>query len=214
MRCSLLARNMLLVLGALSILMCAGAGLAADDFGSRVVVEGGLLRPLGELGADFDESFLGLGADSGYEVGFRFRKPVKPALSISPAFHFVDFESHVLLDAAENEFKTEAFSYRLTLEGMLKPRCGDEGARPFLAVAAGLYRNRVVGFYDDPTAPERDYSVNSFGYSVRWGFATENFELSFVAHRNRVETWRFFETDSKASYRWNSLSVRLGYILP
>ena len=195
-------------------LISAEAGQAADDPVNRLVLEGGLLQPRGDLGADFDETFLGLGADTGYEAGFRFRLPMTPAFSISPGFHFVDFQSHVLTDAAEQEFKTEALSYRFTLEFMLMPHCEGASARPFLAVAGGLYRNRVVGFYDDPTAEERNSSVNSFGYSVRGGFAVGNYEVSFVAHRNRVETLQFFQTESRESYCWNNMGVRVGYLLP
>ena len=205
---------MLSVLCLAPTLLLAGVGSAADNPGSRVVFEGGLLRPLGELGADFDPSFLGLGAEDGYEVGFRLRLPVTPALSVSPGFHFVNFKSHLSIGAGEQEYKTEALSYRFTLEGMLKPRCKGGQVRPFLAVAAGLYRNRVVGYYEDAVAEERDDSINSFGYSARWGFATNSVELSFVAHRNRVRTWRFFPTDGKECYRWNNLGVRLGYLLP
>ncbi len=202
----------LLLLG--PILLLSSAALAADNPGSRVVLEGGMVWPMGELGADFSEESLGLGADTGYEVGFRFRLPVTPLLSISPGFHFVDFKSHLLTNEVEQEFKTEALSYRFTVEGMLKQHQGAGGIRPFLAVAGGLYRNRVVGFYDDPAAAERNNSVNTFGYSIRAGLATNSFELSCVVQRNQVETYHFFRTGFKESYRWDSFSIRLGYLLP
>ena len=188
-------------------------GLAAD-LDSRVVIEGGLIQPQNNLVADFNEATLGLGAENGYEAGFRFRLPLTSFFSISPGFHLVDFGSHVLTDVDEEEYKTEALSYRFTLEGMLKPRFEDRWIRPFVAVAAGLYRDRVVGFYDDPFAQERNNSVNSFGYSVRVGLAVDSFELSWVTHRNRVDTWQFFRTDSRESYRWDNQGVRLGYLMP
>ena len=213
-RCDLVLwdKKLIFLLGGL--LLFPLAGYAGDSESSQTVVEVALLRPVGELGAAYDETFVGLGADTGYEVGFRLRLPLTPNFSISPGFHFVDFESHLLIDEAEEEFKTEALSYRFTMEGMLRPRCGNETVRPFLAVAAGLYRNRIVGFYDDPFAAERNDSINSFGYSVRWGFTTNHYEVSFVVHRNRVDTWKFFPKDAKQSYRWDNFAVRLGYPLP
>ncbi|MBU8870161.1 MAG: hypothetical protein KOO60_04710 [Gemmatimonadales bacterium] len=206
--------NKMQVLWVGSMLLLSSTGLAADDFDSRVVLEGGLVWPQGELSSDFDESSLGLGAEAGYEIGFRFRLPVTRIFSISPGFHFVDFKSHLFTHEDEQEYRTEALSYRFTLEGMLKYGNQERPIRPFLAVAAGLYRDRVVGFYDDPDAEERSNSVNTFGYSARLGLATKNFELSCVVHRNRVETWHFFPTESKEGYSWDNLGVRLGYLLP
>ncbi len=195
-------------------LVTASAAIAANDLDSQVAIEGGIVWPSGELSSDFGEETLGLDADMGYEIGFRFRLPLTPAFSLSPGFHFVDFKNHVFVDEAESEYNTEVFCYRFTLEAMLQKSDKSSLFRPFLAVGAGLYRDRVVGYYDDPTALERNSSINTFGYSVRIGLAINGFELSCVTHRNRVETWHFFRTGSKESYRWDNLNLRLGYLLP
>ena len=201
-------------LPALCLVLLTAAGTASAMESTRVVIEGGVLRPLAELGAAYEPVNFGLGAGDGYEVGFGLRYPVAKAWVISPAFHFVDFERHVLTDAAENEFRTEALSYRTTAELMWSPEGREGGLRALLAVGGGLYRNRVVGYYDDPAIEERNDTVNTFGWYLRWGFRSDSFEVSFLWNRNTVRTWRYFEADERGKYGWHSLGVRLGYLLP
>ncbi len=181
---------------------------------SQIIIEGGLLFPLGDLGAELDKASQGLGAKTGYEIGFRLSLPVTSVFSVSPGFHFADFKSHIFADDAEQEYKTEALCYRFSIEGMLKKSTGGWKIQPFLAVAAGLYRDRVVGYYDDPTAEKQNASINSLGYSVRLGLAFHNFELSSVMNYNRVETWHFFKTGIKEDYNWDHWGLRLGFFLP
>ncbi len=195
------------------LVLLVAAGAAAKE-SSRVVIEGGALRPLAELGANYDPARLGLGAGDGYEIGAGLRLPLNNSWVISPAFHFADYGRHVLTDAAENEFRTEALSYRTTAELMWIPSVRGKGLRPILAIGCGLYRNRMVGYYDDPAIEERDDTVNTLGWFLRWGFRSRNFEVSFVAHRNEVRTWRYFEAGRQGEYGWHSLSARLGYLMP
>lgn len=204
-------------LPALILVLLIGAVAAQAKESTRIVVEGGVLRPLAELGDAYEPINFGLGAGDGYEVGFAVRYPLADAWILSPAFHFVDFERHVLTDAAENEYRTEALSYRTTAELMWSPEGpegSEEGLRLLLAIGGGLYRNRVLGFYDDPLIEERDDTVNTFGWFLRWGFRSESFEVSFLWHHNEVRTWRFFEADERGEYGWHSLGFRLGYLLP
>jgi outer membrane receptor protein involved in Fe transport len=67
------------------------------------------------------------------------------------------------------------------------------GPRPFLALAAGLYRNRVQGFINN-FEEDHDESVNSLGVSFRGGVQVLGFELSLVYHVNRFNTWAFHQS--------------------
>lgn len=202
-----------LALAACSFFTGGTAVLAADELSSRVVIEAGFVQPGADLGAEFNPTLRDFGAETGYEAGFRLRVPVTEAMSVSPGFHFVDFGSYSFQDAAGVEFQTEALSYRFTLEWMYRSRTKSV-LRPFIALAGGLYRNRVVGFYEDPTAEKRNDSVNTLGYSGRAGLLVGNFELSAVVHRNGFDTRRYFVPDAGQSYGWHQAAVRLGYLLP
>lgn len=187
---------------------------AAPEMGKRVAVDGAWLRPRGELADAFDPSTGGLGAGPGYEVGIRFRLPVSHTIRLSPGFHFADFEDQVVTDLAENEYTTGAYSYRFTLEIMWIPDCGGGTVRPFAALGGGLYRDRVVGHWGDPGGEVRNDSSNTFGYRLRLGATTDDFEVGLVAHRNEVNTLHFFPTRSPARYRWNNIGVQVSYLLP
>jgi hypothetical protein len=197
-----------------SVFAVGSAVSATDDRNSRVAIEGGLVNPGGNLGSAFGKADLSLGADTGYEVGFRLRLPLTQSLSVSPGFHFVDFKSHALNLTDDLEFLTESLSYRFTLEWMYAWVDARKFGRPFVAIAGGLYRNRVVGFYDDPTKEQRDDSVNTFGYSARAGLVVRGFEASVVVHRNEVDTRRYFLTGAVENYQWHQIGLRFGYLLP
>lgn len=201
-----------LLAGVALLLLLAVPASARDKV--RVVLEGGAVRPLAELGAEFNPGQHGLGQDDGYEAGVGVRIPVADAWTLSPAFHFVDFGRHELEPDQNEPWRTEAISYRTTAELAWCPPVERGPLRPLLAIGGGLYRNRVVGYYDDPEIEERDDTVNTFGWYLRWGFRSDAIEVSFLAHRNTVRTWRWFETDTRARYDWNNLAVRFSYLLP
>lgn len=204
-----------LLTGAALLLLLTGPASAQDRV--RIVLEAGAVRPLGELAADFDPDEGGLGQDNGYEVGVGLRVPVAAAWTLSPAFHYVDFGRHEMEPDEDEPWRTEAISFRTTAEVAWCPPVEHGPLRPLLAVGGGLYRNRVVGYYDDPEVidtGERDDTVNTFGWYLRWGFRSDAMEVSFLAHRNTVRTWRYFENDSKTKYGWNNLAVRFSYLLP
>lgn len=202
--------------GVALLLLFAVPASARDDV--RIVLEGGAVRPLAELGATFDSGERGLGQGDGFEIGVGLRVPVAEAWTLSPAFHYVGFGRHELEPDADEPWRTEAISFRTTAELAWCPPVRSGPLRPLVAIGGGLYRNRVVGYYDDPLlieTGERDDTVNSFGWFLRWGFrAADSVEVSFLAHRNTVRTWRYFETDAKAKYGWNNLAVRFSYLLP
>lgn len=213
MRALLFPRNLPRLLpGAVLLLLLVGPASARDDI--RVVLEGGAIRPLSELGAEYAPGQRGLGQSDGFEIGLGLRVPVADAWTVSPGFHYVDFGRHEWIDEAEEAWRTEAISLRTTAELMWCPPARRGPLRPLLAVGGGLYRNRVVGYYDDPESTERDDTVNSFGYYVRWGIRSGALEISFLAHRNVVRTWRYFEGEKRGKYGWHGLAVRVSYLLP
>ncbi len=85
--------------------------------------------------------------------------------------------------------------------------------RPFLALAMGLNRNRVQGFYQDFVA-EMDESLNSLGVSFRVGMQIVGFELSLVYNLNRFNTWHFYRSDYRERYNWDNMGLRVGWLVP
>jgi len=59
-----------------------------------------------------------------------------------------------------------------------------------------------------------DDGVETFGLTLRAGFAYHDLELSFVYHLNSVSTWRFLRTGHEEQYGWNSIGLRLGWAVP
>ena len=82
-------RILMSILALVCVLLCAGAAIAESE--ARVAIEGGAVVPWGELGDPFEAESTGLGADTGYEIGFHLRLPVSGGFFLSPGFHFVDF---------------------------------------------------------------------------------------------------------------------------
>ena len=181
--------------------------------GSQVVVEAGLIMPYGELGADFEKTRLGFGASQGLEVGFNYRIFLSQTVSIAPTFLFLDYGNYDGLDEEIGEFRVQSSSYRFGAELMVKMPGSDVTPRPFLALGAGLYRNRVTGFYQDNTKA-LDQSVNTMGYSLRAGVQIIGLEFSVVYNINRFNTWQFYQSDYRERYNWDNLSFRAGWLIP
>jgi hypothetical protein len=204
-----------MALVALLLLLLAVAPLAAAQTAatSRVVIEMGWAAPLGELGDDYPATRIGLGARDGLEVGFGWRYQLSNSLSLSPAFHFVDYRNFTSTAPVIGDYRIAASSQRYTVEAMVMS--GDE-ARPvrvFFAASAGLYRNRLEGFHK--LQPEAfDESINTLGLAVRGGVHLGPFELSAVYGVNRFATWQFLRTGAEEEYSWDSFTVRAGWVLP
>ena len=80
-------------------------------------------------------------------------------------------------------------------------------------MGAGLYRNRVTGFYQDNTKA-MDQSVNTMGYSLRAGLQIIGLEFSVVYNINRFNTWQFYQSDYRERYNWDNLGIRAGWLIP
>ena len=198
-----------------AIVFCAATSLAAESSRphSQVLVEAGWGRPYGELAEDYTETTLGFGAGDGLELGFRWRYHLSNTISISPAFHFMDYRDFKSTDAVIGDYRISSSSLRYTLELMIIQGDETKPVRPFLAFSGGLYRNRVVGFNKSFTGPF-DESTNTLGFATRGGVRLGMFELSAVYSLNRFDSWRYFETGKEESYNWDNFSVRAGWIIP
>jgi len=184
-----------LVLSLTAVLLVAGTSAFAEDSpGSQVVVEAGMIVPYGQLGADFGKTRLGFGASEGLEIGFNYRIFLSQAVSIAPSFLFLDYGNYNGVDDEIGDFRVQSSSYHFTL-------------------GAGLFRNRVTGFYQDNTKA-MDRSINTMGYSLRAGIQLIGLEFSVVYNINRFNTWQFYQSDYRERYNWDSISFRAGWLIP
>lgn len=197
----------------LVLLAVAGPAAAGDRPSGQVVVEFGLPVPYGDLGDDYLDAPLGFGAREGLEVGFRWRLPLAGALSLAPAFHFTAYGGVAGTDPLLGEHTLDCSTYAYTLEAMLGAMDPAAGLRPFLALAAGLHRNRAAGT-DKGSGRGFDDSVNTFGASLRAGVAVDQLEISVLYRLNRFTTWRFFRADQEQDYAWDALVLRGAWVIP
>lgn len=180
---------------------------------NQILVEAGWSHPYGDLARDYTNTKLGFGAGDALELGFRWRYHFSQALSLSPAFHFVDYRDFKSSAPAIGDFRISASSLRYTLELMMVQGNPNTAVRPFLGLSGGLYRNRVVGFNKNLSEPF-DESVNTLGFGVRAGVRVVGFELSAVYNLNRFTSWQFFQTGQDQAYNWDSFAVRAAWIIP
>lgn len=205
----------------LVLLLPAAAAMAAGDAPpppagrppSQVILEVGWATPYGNLGEDFNATELGFGATDGMQTGFRWRWYASEHFSLSPAFHVSDWGNLSGTNEELGDYRVECYTYAYTLEAMLRTSDPEAALRPFLGVAAGLFRNRVVGFTKTFTT-SFDESVNTLGFALRAGFAVSDLEFSVVYNLNRFSTWRFFDTGIDQPYDWDNLSVRGAWSIP
>ncbi len=200
-------------LGMVVLLAGGGSVIAGDLPGSQVVVEVGMAQPYGQLGADFYKTRLGFGATDGLELGFSYRIFLSETVSIAPVFLFVDYGDFEGSNEEVQDFRLQASSYRFGAELMVKMPGSFSTFRPFLAAGAGLYRNRVTGFYQDNTKA-LDQSLNTMGYSLRAGVQIIGFEFSVVYNINRFNTWQFYQSDYRERYNWDNVGFRAGWLIP
>ena len=206
-------RTVLCILGLLILFAGVGSAEASQKPSSQVVVEAGVAIPYGELGADFENTRLGFGATNGLEIGFSYRIHLSETVTIAPTFLFLDYGNYEGFDEEIEDFRVQSSSYRYGVELMVKMPGSDKSPRPFLAAGAGLFRNRVTGFYQDNTKA-LDKSVNTMGYSLRAGIQIVGLEFSVVYNINRFNTWQFFQSDYRERYNWDNLGFRAGWLIP
>lgn len=180
---------------------------------SQVVFEAGFVQPYGDLADDFLTTEKGLGIKSGLELGFRWRYRFSESLSISPGFHFIDYKNY----SGENEeigaYRIKPTTLNYSLEFMYILLDPGKAVRPYLAVNAGVCRNRLEAYWKT-WDKAFDSSVNTLGVGARAGLLIGGFEFSAVYNFNRFDTWRFFNTGYEENYVWDNLVFRAGWIIP
>jgi opacity protein-like surface antigen len=188
--------------------------LAGQGEPGRILVEVGLAMPYGDLNDNFEDTPRGIGADNGYELGFRYRFHLTPSFSVSPGFHFVDYQNFDGVHPEVDIYSVEATTLRYTVEFMVKSAARPEGGlRPFLAAGVGLSRNRAQGYLRDFTEPS-DESANALTWTLRGGVQLGSFELGMVYILNRFDSWHIHDSDVLENYNWDTVSLRAGWILP
>jgi hypothetical protein len=186
---------------------------AADRPPSQVILEAGVGLPQGTLSEDFYETELGLGAVSGLELGFRWRYHINSTWSLAPSFHFMNYKDFKSTAPDGEDFRIKSSSYCYCLEVMWLGRGADKSIRPFLTASAGIYQNRVEGFYKTFDKPF-DSSVSTLGGALGAGLRMGLFELSVYYSFNRFDTWAFFDTGQEEHYTWDNLGFRAGWAVP
>jgi opacity protein-like surface antigen len=188
--------------------------LAGQGEPGRILVEVGLAMPYGDLNDNFEDTPRGIGADNGYELGFRYRFHLTPSFSVSPGFHFVDYQNFDGVHPEVDIYSVEATTLRYTVEFMVKSAARPEGGlRPFLAAGVGLSRNRAQGYLRDFTE-RSDESANALAWTFRGGVQLGSFELGMVYIVNRFDSWHIHDSDVLEKYNWDTVSLRAGWILP
>ncbi len=207
--------------------LCLVLGGLVDPAAARgirdpeVLIEGGVSLPAGDLDRPFGllDGAKGLGAETGYEIGARFRYWFGDGLAISPAFHYVDFGDFSAYDEQLGPYQVGAsiLRYGADLQVFLP---GDERRlRLYLTGGAGLYHNRYRDeLTEDPNLGyDYSYSEQSFdalGFSFGGGLRMADFEVSAVYHVNRFETARLLAGSAKEKFDWDFISVRFGLAFP
>lgn len=179
-----------------------------------LVIEAGVAQPLGDLGDDYVNTAKGFGAETGYEVGARYRAVWRSGWALSPSFHFADYGDFAGLDATDTPFmvKASVLRYGLDAQYFWNPT----GSGPQLFVSGGLalcrnrYRDETLGSFPDFYAASTNALALTFGAGLR----VETLEISLTYNRNRFTSAQLLYFGERTDYNWDSLSLRVGLALP
>lgn len=179
-----------------------------------LVIEGGVAQPLGDLGDDYFTTVKGFGAETGYEVGARYRAVWRNGWALSPSFHYADYGDFAgrLADSTPFVVKASVLSYGLDGQYFWNP--AGVGPQPFVSVGLALCRNR---YRDETLGTSADFyeaSTNALAVTVGAGLKVDTFELSLTYNLNRFESAQLLYFGDRTDYNWDSLSVRVGLALP
>lgn len=203
----------LIVLAAAPLALADRANEEKSPAGGRFLVEVGLALPQADLADDFLSTPLGAGAGSGLEIGLRWRSALSPTLALGPVFHFVNHRELIGGEAESPDYRLRATTLRYALELLYGRRDSYTRMRPFAGLAAGLSRNRLEG--DGKSEGELlDDAVNTLSLALRAGVRWRGLEWSVVYNLNRFESVRFFSADGADSYNWDTVTVRMGWLIP
>jgi len=179
-----------------------------------LVIEGGVAQPLGDLGADYFSTVKGFGAETGYEVGARYRAVWRSGWALSPSFHFADYGDFAgyLEDDTPFVVKASVLRYGLDAQYFWDPLAA--GPQPFVSFGLALCRNR---YRDETLGTSADFyeaSTNALALAFGAGIKADAFEISLTYNLNRFESAQLLYFGDRTDYNWDSLSVRVGLALP
>jgi len=196
-------------------LLAAAAAQARPVFTSlptsEVIIEGGALLARGDLEAAH-ETPAGFGAETGFDVGFRYRQFWSDGWALSPSFHYQKPGTYTGYDGAlDDNFDVETSMLRYGVDLVRVFDRYGRGAKLYLSGGVALIRNRLREEYESDSEYYDD-GTNSLALSVGVGLRRGDFELSAVYTRNRPSTNRFWP--GVEDYNWDTISLRLGFALP
>jgi len=179
-----------------------------------LVIEGGVAQPLGDLGDDYFNTVKGFGAETGYEVGARYRAVWRSGWALSPSFHFADYGDFAGRDADDTPFVVKASVLRYGLDAQYFWNPAGPGPQPFvscgLALCRNRYRDETLGSFPDFYAA----STNALVLAVGAGLKADTIEISLTYNLNRFESAQLLYLGERTDYNWDSLSLRVGLALP
>jgi len=201
---------------ALGLVAAVAGAQTADGTGDRraeVVLEGGVVSPLGDLAAGYLNTERGMGQEPGYTLGLRVRLYAHRNLTLAPTFAYVEFGDYDGYDAGGKPFSIQTSLLRYGLDVCWIATGGERTVRPFAGVGAAVVRNK---YGEEFTATETvfDAGRNAFTWSLQSGFRILDWEVTFQYEFDRFTTPAFHASGEDLSLSWNNLIVRVGLVLP
>ncbi len=209
------SRRLCVAASLLALAMVSWSPAAAQQGAvSEVLLEGGVVEPRGDLGDSwFAPSGKGFGAETGYEIGFRFRYFASPALALAPSFHYVDFANFTSVDNDGFGFEVRTSILRYAMDLQLFTGTYRSQLRMFFVLGAVLNNNRYQDYSDfDRTSYKT--SVYSLGGAAGGGFRAGIFEIYALYNYNRFTTVRLDPDGLERNYNWDYVSVRAAISFP
>ena len=179
-----------------------------------LVIEGGVAQPLGDLGDDYFNTAKGFGAETGYEVGARYRAVWHSGWALSPSFHFADYGDFAGRHAGDTPFVVKVSVLRYGLDAQYFWNPARSGPQPFVLFGLALCRNR---YRDETLGSFPDFytaSTNALALAVGAGLKADTIEISLTYNLNRFESTQLLYFGDRTDYNWDALSLRVGLALP
>lgn len=214
---------MLVLLVTVLAVDAASAGVVLTSRGPRhhnapstleLVLEGGLVQPVGDLGDDYWTTQTGFDAGTGYQLGARIRQYVGPHFAVSPVFAWSDFGPNDGVEdfgSGPRAYSIETSIYRYGLDFQLFLGDAHDAAGLFLTGGVALMHN----CYEDEIEGGGWYetSVDAPGLSGGVGLRFGLFELTGEYNWNRFSTNNLNSDGLDLDYNWDYAVVRMGVAL-
>jgi hypothetical protein len=146
-------------------------------------------------------------------LGLRTRFFLNRSWTLAPSFNFTQFGDHDGFTASGDKLKITASVLRYGLDLVYLAPGSHRSLRPFVGGGAAFVHNKYHEDIDEETAIY-DASVNALSWSVVAGLRLQDWELSLQYDINRFSTPLFYPTGEDLDYNWNSVLLRIGYVLP